>query len=305
MSIMVKTVFDFLQFMLANVPLLTSLTVFALLSVVLARLVKRRSRLCYLVAAIPALLVAVPLILRWCGVEVSGFTGVPVLGQILRDYIHMGTLGHPLLIVIMYMGALDARREWVRRLMSIRGELSILVGFPVLTHSLVRVASVTGAWKFFTDQQGYLSATPVTSVTGAWFTNFSFLLGVILIVLFVPLWLTSFPAVRRRMGAVRWKRLQRWAYVMYAVMFLHAAGIQAGGMLNPRGGGSGSGMRPATEQVVQAAPVGRAMPKGFADFKIDPKIRGWIHLSELLLIYGSYLCLRLRKAKAHPPTRQR
>jgi hypothetical protein len=89
-------------------------------------------------------------------------------------------------------------------------------------------------------------------------------------------------------------------------MFLHAAGIQAGGMLNPRGGGSGSGnARPATEQVVQAAPVGRAMPKGFADFKIPVRTRGWIHLSELLLIYGSYLCLRLRKAKAHPPTRQR
>jgi DMSO/TMAO reductase YedYZ heme-binding membrane subunit len=100
------------------------------------------------------------------------------------------------------------------------------------------------------------------------------------------------------MGAVRWKRLQRWAYVMYAVMFIHAVGIQAGGMLNPRGGGSGSGnARPATEQVVQAAPAGRAMSKGFADFKIDPKIRGWIHLSELLFIYGSYLCLRLRKAK--------
>jgi hypothetical protein len=213
----------------------------------------------------------------------------------------MGTLGHPLLIVIMYMGALDTRREWVRRLMSVRGELSILVGFPVLTHSLVRVASVAGAWRFFADQQGYLSATPVASVTGAWFTNFSFLLGVVLIALFIPLWLTSFPAVRRRMGAVRWKRLQRWAYVMYAVMFIHAVGIQAGGMLNPRGGGSGSGSaRPATEQIVKAAPTGRVMPKGFADFKIDPKIRGCIHLSELVLIYGSYLCFRLRKARTDP-----
>ena len=298
---MIKTVLDFLQFIFANVPLLTSVTIFALLSILLAKSIKKHSKIYYIILAIPFFLVAIPTILRWCGVETFNFVSVPVLGHILRDYIHMGALGHPLLIIIMYVGALDARKPYVKKLMSIRKELSIIVGFPVLTHSLIRVANnFVPALRYFTNNEAFMENNPhVMNEFGAFISSFSLVLGIVMLALFLPLWITSFDSVRLRMNALKWKKLQKWSHVLYACLFIHAVGITTGGMLNPR---QRSAPRPSTEIKVnenrQNPQVGgRVMPRGFSDFEIPRETRQRIHLSSLVLIYGSYLYLRVRKSR--------
>ena len=246
---MIKVIIDFLQFIFSCVPLLTSVAIFTLLSLLLAKSIKRHSKIYYIILAIPFFLVAIPTILRWCGVEIAGFVGVPVLGQILRDYIHMGTLGHPLLIIIMYMGALNVRTPFVKKLMSIRKELSIIVGFPVLTHSLIRVANnFPSALKYFTDNDSYMENASVVSETGAAIGNFALVLGILMLALFLPLWITSFGWVHKRMKPVKWKKLQKWSYVLYATLFIHAIGISANGVLNPR---ERTAPRPAIEISAQ------------------------------------------------------
>ena len=301
---MIKIIFDFLQFLLTCAPLLTSLAIFTLLSIWLAKSIKKNSKIYYLILAIPFLLVAVPTVFRWCGIPLPvNFTGIPVLGVILRDYIHMGVLGHPLLIIIMYMGALDPKIPFVKRLMSIRKELSIIVGFPVLTHSLVRVANnFVSPLQFFTDREAYLAGNPVVSELGAGINSFSLVLGIVMLVIFLPLWITSFDSVRKRMRAVQWKKLQKWAYVLYATLFIHAAGIAIGGMMNPREGGSAPARpavevsaRQSTSENPQPAPQGRVMPKSFGDYQVPRKHIQYIHLVSLVLIYGSYLYLKTRK----------
>ena len=357
---MIKVIFDFLQFLLTCVPLLTSLAIFTLLSIWLAKSIRKNSKIYYAILAIPFFLVAIPTVFRWCGIPLSvNFVGIPVLGVILRDYIHMGVLGHPLLIIIMYMGALDPKISFVKKLMSIRKELSIIVGFPVLTHSLVRVANnFATPLQFFTDREAYLVDNPVTSELGAGISNFSLVFGIVMLVIFLPLWVTSFDSVRKRMGAGQWKKLQKWSYVLYATLFIHASGIAIGGMMNPRGGGAPPrntaevtvqqiisensqseqatrsadggnhnerrggerGGKPQSEQVINdnqqvgeqtvrptenrsqntqqvAAPQGRVMPKSFGDFQVPRSAVQYLHLVSLVLIYGSYLYLRIRKAK--------
>ncbi|MCD8073292.1 MAG: ferric reductase-like transmembrane domain-containing protein [Alistipes sp.] len=246
---MIKVILDFVQFLLSCAPLVTSTVLFALSGILLAKSIKRHPGVWYTVFAIPFALVAVPTILRWCGIDIGfSFSRVPVLGQIIRDYIHMGTFGHPLLIVIMYMGALDTRRPAVKKLMSIRKELSIISGFPIFTHSLIRVANnFPTSLKYFTDNAGYMENARIGSPLGAGISNFSLVLGILLLVLFIPLWVTSFDRIHRRMGNVRWKKLQKWSYLFYALLFIHAMGIQVGGLMNPRGG---QASRPATEAVV-------------------------------------------------------
>jgi hypothetical protein len=131
------------------------------------------------------------------------------------------------------------------------------------------------------------------------------------------------------MGNIKWRKLQKWAYVLYVTLFIHAMGIQVGGMLNPRGGHaaprpatvettvtenarptanehSGHG-RPAetvnpdrnTQSAQTARPTtgGRMPTKGLSDIKVSAPARGYIHIISLILIYGSYLYLRLRKAR--------
>ena len=271
----------------------------------------------------------------------------------------MATFGHPLLIIIMYMGALDMKTPGVKKLMSIRKELSIISGFAVLTHTLIRVINnLPPSLKFFADNAAYMEETNVTNVVGAGITNFSFVWGILLIVLFVPLWVTSFDSIRNRMGYPKWKKFQRWAYVLYAALFIHAIGIQIGFMLNPRGGHAPQ--KPAVEKVVAQAPESskileaekpaanaerqgrggegrgrvnaeqghgneaakqvdaakqtpqasaqtsnrRAPSKGFADINISNTTKQYIHLFSIILIYASYLYLRLRKARKSKVKRQ-
>jgi DMSO/TMAO reductase YedYZ heme-binding membrane subunit len=219
-------------------------------------------------------MVIIPLIGRLLGVEITLFNEIPFLASVKRDYIHMGTLGFPLLIIIMYIGALDPKISWVKKLLSIRKEISILSGFPVITHSLIRITNTfPHSLQFFTDNEGYMENTRITSVLGAGISNFSLVLGIVLVVLFIPLWVTSFDSIHKRMGNRKWKKLQKWAYGLYVLMFIHAMGIQVGGLLNPR--------------------VGHVQSLGFTDMNVSR----YIHIISLLLIFGSYLYLRLQKAK--------
>ena len=312
---MVKLLFDLLEFLRACAPLLMSLVVLTLLCILLSKSIRKYSTVYYTVLGIPFVLIAIPVIARLFGVDMAGFSRVPFLGEIIRDYIHMATFGHPLLIIIMYMGALDMKTPGVKRLMSIRKELSIISGFAVLSHSLIRVLNnLPASLTYFADRDAYMAGRAVTSELGAGITNFSFVWGILLLVLFIPLWVTSFDSIRNRMGYKKWKKVQKWAYVLYAALFIHAVGIQVGFMMNPRGGGHGQ-QKPAVEKVVtQVAENGKEavkqMPqtsvqatskrtptKGFADIAVSSSTKQYIHLFSILFIYASYLFLRLRKAK--------
>ncbi|MDR1611121.1 MAG: ferric reductase-like transmembrane domain-containing protein [Candidatus Symbiothrix sp.] len=306
---MIKLLFDFVQFLNTLAPLFVALGVLTLLAVLLSKSIKRHATVYYIIFAIPFALVAIPFIGRWFGIEMFNFNRIPFLGGIMRDYIHAGTLGFPLLIIIMYMGALNPKNPYVKKLLGIRKELSILSGFPILTHSLIRVThNFPDALRFFTDNEGYMAGGRVTNALGAGISSFSFVLGIVMLALFLPLWVTSFDAVRKRMGGVRWKKLQRWAYVLYAMLFIHAIGIQAGAMLNPREGRArvevattaNAPDRRGNRETEAARPAersGHQQSQGFADITVGSQTKRYVHIASLLLIFGSYLYLRLEKAK--------
>ena len=268
---MVKLLIELLELLRAAAPLLFSLSVFTLFGILCSKSIKKYSTIYYIVFGVPFALVMISFIGRLIGVEwlQLNYRAIPFMSEITRDYIHMAAFGHPLLILIMYMGALDPKIPSVKKLLSIRKELSIISGFPVLTHSLIRVTNnFPNSLKFFTNNAEYMENASVSSELGAGISSFSLVIGIFLLIIFLPLWVTSFNSVHKRMGGVKWKKLQKWSYVLYAILFIHAVGIQIGGILNPRGGHHA---KPAVEIV--------------------------IHLGSLVLIYGSYLYLRLRKAK--------
>jgi DMSO/TMAO reductase YedYZ heme-binding membrane subunit len=338
---MIKVLLDLLVLMRTLFPLIVSTLIFALLFILLAKSIKKYYYVYYAVFAVPFVLFTVPFALRLCGVAMPfSFTGIPVLGEILRDYVHMAGIGHPLLIIVMYIGALNMKNPWVKRLMSIRKEISVISGFPILVHSLVRTLNnFPSSLKYFTRHAEFMSDGRATNALGAGISNTALVLGIVMLVLFLILWITSFDAVRRRMGGAMWKKTQRWSYVLYALMFIHAAGIQTGSLLNPRGGrapshtveatappaaaaehdgaaqsGQSEMTRPAPAEAraergqrgnrggerTQAAQGGRGhgtATGSLADVRFDATTQRWASIASLLLIYGSYLILRLRKAK--------
>ncbi|MDR2811359.1 MAG: hypothetical protein LBB84_12555 [Tannerellaceae bacterium] len=289
---MIKLLFDFVQFLYTLAPLLVSVSVFTLLAVWLSASIKKHAAAYYTVMAIPFAMMAIPFVVRLFGIEMFGFGRIPFLGGILRDYVHAGTLGFPLLIIVMYMGALDAKNPYVKKLLMIRKELSILSGFPIFTHSLIRVTNnFPNALRFFTGHEGDMSSADATHSLGAGISNVSLVLGILLLALYIPLWVTSFDAVHRRMGGVRWKKWQRWSYVLYAMLFIHAVGIQVGGMLNPRERGR---VEPAVE-VTTAPPAHHQPSQGFETIHVGAQTKRYVHLTSLFLLFGSYLYLRTRR----------
>jgi len=334
---MIKILFELLEFLRSIAPLLFSLGFFTLFFVLLAKSIKKHAVIYYTVFAIPFLLYLITFFGGLMGVKTPNFITIPVLGEIIRDYIHVGSLAHPMLIIIMYVGALNVKIPFVKKLMSIRKEISIISGFPVLTHTIVRTMNnFPNSLKYFTNNAEYMETARFTNELGLGISSFSYVMGIFLVILFIPLWVTSFDWVRKHMSAVKWKKLQRWSYGLYALLFIHAMGIQIGGMLNPRvssrpdieatapaptqGRESNPGENRRTEsgrperqgqgertertqpsQGQQASsgrgPSGRAPSKGISDIEVSRQTRQYIHIASLLLIYGSYLFLRVRKAK--------
>lgn len=119
----------------------------------------------------------------------------------------LGAFGTACFILVMLPGALPNGHGLMKKLMPIRGELSIFACLLTLGHNL------SYGKNYFAP--GYLFSGPVnTTKVAAW-------ISVVLIALMLVLTVTSVKKVRRRMEPKRWKALQRWAYLFYALLYLH------------------------------------------------------------------------------------
>lgn len=119
-----------------------------------------------------------------------------------------GSLGTAMFVVVMYTGALPKGNKLIAPLMKIRGELSITAAILVLCHNFTY--GMTYFRMLFT-KTSLLSATQLTAAV----------ISLVLIAIMLVLTVTSFPSVRKKMQAKKWKQLQRTAYVFYGLMYVH------------------------------------------------------------------------------------
>jgi len=119
-----------------------------------------------------------------------------------------GSLGTAMFVVVMYTGALPKGNKLIAPLMKIRGELSITAAILVLCHNFTY--GITYFKMLFIKPEA-LSATQLTAA----------IISLVLIIIMIVLTVTSFPAVRKKMQAKKWKQLQRTAYVFYGLMYVH------------------------------------------------------------------------------------
>jgi DMSO/TMAO reductase YedYZ heme-binding membrane subunit/uncharacterized protein with FMN-binding domain len=119
-----------------------------------------------------------------------------------------GSLGTAMFVVVMYTGALPKGNKLIAPLMKIRGELSITAAILVLCHNFTY--GMTYFRMLFT-KTSMLSATQLAAAV----------ISLVLIAIMIVLTVTSFPSVRKKMQAKKWKQLQRTAYVFYGLMYVH------------------------------------------------------------------------------------
>lgn len=142
-------------------------------------------------------------------VTVFDFRGAP---SFLQNYViglfSRGALATAIWCIVMWIGALSNGSALMKAFMPIRGELSILAAILTLGHNLGY--GKTYFVRMFTDA-GSMKPTQLTAG----------ILSLVMLVIMIPLTILSFPKVRKKLAAKKWKQLQRTAYLFYALLYTH------------------------------------------------------------------------------------
>ena len=183
-------------------PILLSLVLALLLSWYGGSAIKKHAPVFYVGAALLAL---TTIAVTWSGADAS-FPGW--MSNYVWPLLSHGAFASALFIIVMYMGALPNGTKAIKRLMPIRAELSIMASLLVLGHNIAY--GRTYFVRLFTDT----SKMSTTQMLAA-------ICSLIMIAIMLPLMITSFKTVRKKMKPKSWKKLQRSAYVFYGLIYVH------------------------------------------------------------------------------------
>ena len=176
---------------------------------------------------------------------------VPPLAYLVNRLLRRGVLAGSMFLWVMYAIVLPQKSRLQRVMMTLRAQIAIGASILTLAHNIA-----------YGQRYFVLLFTNAGKLKSYELIASCFSLAMILLLL--PLTVTSFQVVRRKMNAKRWKQLQRFSYLFYGLLYLHICFIYTGGLRKGK-----------SEYLVQ-----------FALYT---------------LLYGIYLMLRLTKAFLKKP----
>lgn len=135
--------------------------------------------------------------------------------EFLRNYVialfSKGSLAAALWCIVMWAGAFPNGSAPIKKIMPIRGELSIFAAAVTLSHvvtyGITYIKTLTNNIKLDRD--------PTTEFI------FTCIISIVLILIMLPLTVMSFKKIRKKMDAKLWKKIQRTAYLFYALIYAH------------------------------------------------------------------------------------
>ncbi|MCR5706816.1 MAG: FMN-binding protein [Ruminococcus sp.] len=178
---------------------LISLAIALTVAFLLDKPLKKRPAVFYITAAV---LTVVTIIIEQSDIEITS--------RFIRDYVlgifTRGALGAAFWVVVMWAGALPNGSAPIKKLMPIRGELSITAAILTFAHV------VTYGMIYITNL--------IKGRTGSDFILTS-AVCLIMVLIMIPLTVMSFKTIRKKMNARTWKKIQRLAYIFYAFIYIH------------------------------------------------------------------------------------
>ncbi len=150
-----------------------------------------------------AVIAAASVLAVWSGLRFPAVISEWVLPMFAR-----GGLSGALFILVMWAGAFPNASKPIKLLFPIRGQLSILASILTIGHNIAY--GRTYFVRLFASAASLPSATRAAAVC-----------SLVMILIMLPLFITSFPSVRKKMRPKSWKRLQRSAYGFYGLLYCH------------------------------------------------------------------------------------
>ena len=208
---------------------------------------------------------------NWSAIIDSLGTTMPALDAVVQLLTSSFT-GVCFYLIVMFVGALD-KTPVVKKLLSIRSELSVIGGIVVMGH-VVRI--IDFPFLFLNPMWSQIWGTPAV--------DFMFVaavvVGVPLTLTFLVPWITSFRVVRNHMSHAAWKKTQVLAYPFMALMVMQGFLLAVGHALY--------GYPFDGTQVVMSI---MSNPSGWLGSFAQQVATAWMYL----VLGAGYLVLRLRK----------
>ena len=120
-----------------------------------------------------------------------------------------GPLSYACFVIVMYLGVLPNKVPGIKRLRSVRAEVSIIGCILAIGHVVYY-----GMYYFVELFTPSSKPLPLPYAAATWVT-------ISLVVLMIPLLITSLRILRRRIKPNSWKNVQRLAYPFYALLYIH------------------------------------------------------------------------------------
>ena len=148
--------------------------------------------------------------LLYIGALVIGIVLMQVPNSYVSSFITRGTLATSLFIIVMYARVLPVKSRFYKTFMSLRAPIAIAGSFLIFLHNGKTLYS-------------YIRAYVLYGTTLKFYERYAACCSVVMFALLLPLTITSFMPVRKRMNSKKWKKLQQTSYIFYALIYCHVA----------------------------------------------------------------------------------
>lgn len=170
----------------------------------------------------PAALYGICILLSLVSIFYPREGGLPFLDFFFQKIMQRGVLAGSLFILVMLAPVLPKRFSGRKTIYLLRGEMAISASLITVAHNLAFGGKYFGAVFF---GQGHISLMELHAA----------IVSCLMILLLIPLTITSFQTVRRKMQVKTWKKLQNWSYLFYLLLYLHIFFIYQGALLRGKG----------------------------------------------------------------------
>ena len=170
----------------------------------------------------PAVLYGICILLSLLSICYPREGGLPFLDFFFKKIMQRGILAGSLFIWVMIAPVLPKRFSGRKTIYLLRGEMAISASLITLAHNLAFGGKYFGAVFF---GQGHISLMELHAA----------IVSCLMILLLIPLTITSFQTIRRKMQGKTWKKVQNWSYLFYLLLYLHIFFIYQGALIRGKG----------------------------------------------------------------------
>lgn len=122
-----------------------------------------------------------------------------------------GYMSISLFILVMFAGALNQNWKISRKLLNIRSELAIIACIFIIPHALIYFVRLIVLKLPKMINTGIIPKLYISYI----------IVGIIAFVIMIPLFISSFKKIRRKIPNGIWRKLQKKAYIFYFLVYIH------------------------------------------------------------------------------------